>query len=121
MLPSLQTAPGKYNMDVLEGLDFLLSEMSKRDMVAVMCMNDFWNWSGGMAQYLVWAGAANSIRILHQILGATGGNIKHLLHSFIVNEKAVELFNNHLRFIVNRKNSITGKLYKDDPTIFSWN
>ena len=30
-------------------------------MVAVMCMNDFWNWSGGMGQYLVWAGAADSI------------------------------------------------------------
>ena len=28
--PSLQTAPGKYNDEILDGLDFLLAEMGKR-------------------------------------------------------------------------------------------
>ncbi len=120
MLPSLQTSPGKYNQDVLEGLDFLLSEMNKRDMVAVMCMNDFWNWSGGMSQYLVWAGAANSIPYPPPNPGGDWWKFQTFTAQFYSNSKAVEMFNNHLRFIINRKNSITGKLYKEDPTIFSW-
>lgn len=41
MRPSLQTAPGKYNEKIFEGLDFLLDEMEKRNMTAVsksICM-----------------------------------------------------------------------------------
>lgn len=34
--PALQIAPGKYNEDLLDGLDFLLSEMEKRNMVAIL-------------------------------------------------------------------------------------
>lgn len=120
MLPSLQYAPGKYNQDVLEGLDFLLAEMAKRNMVAVMCMNDFWNWSGGMGQYLVWAGAANSIPYPPPNPGGDWWKYQVFASQFYSNEKAVRLFDDHLRFIVNRKNSITGKLYKEDPAIFSW-
>ncbi len=119
MLPSLQPSPGKYNEDVLEGLDFLLAEMAKRDMVAVMCMNNFWNWSGGVGQYLVWAGAADTI----PNPSAPGGNwdeYQRFAASFYSNEKATKMFNDHLRFIINRKNSITGVLYREDPVIMSW-
>ncbi len=119
MLPSLQTSPGKYNPDVLEGLDFLLAEMAKRDMLAVMCMNNFWNWSGGMGQYLVWAGAADTI----PNPSAPGGNwdeYQRFAASFYSNEKAMKMFNDHLRVIISRKNSISGILYREDPTIMSW-
>ena len=54
IIPSLQSAPGEYNTDLLDGLDFLLYEMGKRNMKAIMCMNNFWHWSGGMAQYVSW-------------------------------------------------------------------
>lgn len=119
MLPSLQYAPGKYNEDVLKGLDFLLVEMGKRNMVAVMCLNNYWNWSGGVGQYLVWAGAADSI----PNPSAPGGDWKlyqEFASSFYSHEKATKLFEEHIRFIINRRNHITGKLYKDDPVIMSW-
>jgi mannan endo-1,4-beta-mannosidase len=119
MLPSLQPSPGKYNEDVLEGLDFLLAEMAKRDMVAVMCMNNFWNWSGGVGQYLVWAGASDTI----PNPSAPGGNwdeYQRFAASFYSNEKAMNMFNDHLKFIIGRKNSITGVLYREDPVIMSW-
>ena len=119
MLPSLQPSPGKYNEDVLEGLDFLLAEMAKRDMVAVMCMNNFWNWSGGVGQYLVWAGASDTI----PKPSAPGGNwdeYQRFAASFYSNEKAMNMFNDHLKFIIGRKNSITGVLYREDPVIMSW-
>lgn len=40
--PTLQTAPGVYNDTILAGLDFLLSEMKKRDMLAVLYLNNSW-------------------------------------------------------------------------------
>lgn len=35
MIPSLQPAPGRYNEYMFEALDFLLDEMSKRELTAV--------------------------------------------------------------------------------------
>ena len=54
MVPALMTSPGEYDGSVLDGLDFLLAEMGKRGMRAVMVLNNFWQWSGGMAQYVSW-------------------------------------------------------------------
>lgn len=39
-----------------DGLDFFLSELDKRDMYAVLFLNNSWEWSGGYSQYLYWAG-----------------------------------------------------------------
>ncbi len=57
--PALVEAPGEYNDNLLKGLDFLLSEMAKRDMKAVLYMNNFWQWSGGMSQYVAWRRAGD--------------------------------------------------------------
>ena len=44
--PTLQVAPGVYNDTILAGLDFLMQEMGKRKMVAVLYLNNSWEWSG---------------------------------------------------------------------------
>ena len=54
--PALQPEQGKYNEDLLDGLDFLLAEMRKRNMYAILYMNNNWIWSGGMSEYLEWNG-----------------------------------------------------------------
>lgn len=54
--PTLQKAPGVYNDTILAGLDYLLAEMGKRKMYAVLYLNNSWEWSGGYSLYLQWAG-----------------------------------------------------------------
>lgn len=120
MVPALQIKPGEYNQDVLEGLDFLLTEMKKRDMYAIVCLNNFWNWSGGMAQYLVWAGAVDSIPYPPPHPGGKWDGYQEFVSDFYTNQKAVDLFNKHIEFITNRKNSISNIDYKNDPTIMAW-
>jgi mannan endo-1,4-beta-mannosidase len=120
MVPALQTGPGQYNEEVLDGLDYLLSEMKRRDMRAVMCMSNFWNWSGGFGQYVVWSGAADSIPYPPPHPGGDWNKYQEFSASFYSNQKAVQLLNDHITFIVNRKNSYTDMNYKDDPTIMSW-
>ncbi|RYD90472.1 MAG: beta-mannosidase, partial [Sphingobacteriales bacterium] len=52
--PVLQPEKGVFNEDVLNGLDFLLFEMRKRNMYAVLYLSNNWEWSGGFLQYLNW-------------------------------------------------------------------
>ena len=49
VVPTLQPNPGTYDEDLWMGLDFLLYEIGKRNMKAVVCLTNFWPWSGGMA------------------------------------------------------------------------
>ena len=50
----LMPEPGVYNEDMFEGLDYVLYQLKKRGMKAVMVLNNFWHWSGGFAQYVSW-------------------------------------------------------------------
>ena len=60
--PTLQIAPGVYNDTILAGLDYLLKEMGKRKMVAVLYLNNSWEWSGGYGFYLEHVGAGKAPR-----------------------------------------------------------
>ena len=116
--PALQTAPGVYNDDLWKGLDFLLAEMEKKEMKAVMVLGNFWTWSGGFPQYLKWSGQG---KIPYpQDKGTSWQNFSDYSKQFYFNEKAQKMLRNHIKTVIFRKNSITGKLYKKDPTIMAW-
>ena len=114
--PTLQEAPGVYNDTILAGLDWLLQEMGKRDMVAVLYLNNSWEWSGGYGFYLEHAGAGKQPR--PDDVGYPA--FMQAMAQYATNEKAHELFYDYVRFIVTRTNRYTGKAYKDDPAIMSW-
>jgi mannan endo-1,4-beta-mannosidase len=114
--PTLQKAPGIYNDTLLVGLDRFLSELGKRDMQAVLYLNNSWEWSGGYGQYLEWATGEKAL------IPLVDGYWPFMqqMRKFQTSKPAQELFYNHVRAIVGRVNTITGKPYKDDPAIFSW-
>ena len=114
--PTLQKAPGVYNDTILTGLDHFLEELGKRDMQAVLYLNNSWEWSGGYGQYLEWAGAGKA---LIPVLDGYEPFMRQMAQ-FSVNEKAQELFFNHLKNLVGRTSSVTGRPYREDPAIFAW-
>lgn len=57
IVPSLQPAAGQYDAASVTGLLKLVAELESRKLLAIVMMNNFWHWSGGMTQYLAWAGA----------------------------------------------------------------
>ena len=134
--PALEESPGEYASDLLQGLDFLLSEMGKRGMKAVICLNNFWDWSGGFSAYLKWAGVGNgegedivgesnipqdsNTHNTHNIHNIPIPPIPPPLHSFYSNKKAMKYFRDTIGVLVNRRNSVSGVEYKKDPTIMSW-
>ena len=113
--PTLQTAPGVYNDTILAGLDFVLAEMGKRDMVAVIYLNNSWEWSGGYGYYLEQAGYGKAPDPADDYM-----TYVHHVANFAKSEKAQQLFLDHVKFMVSRTNRYTGKAYKDDPAIMSW-
>jgi len=102
--PTLQTAPGVYNQELLDGLDWLMAELGKRGMMAVLYLNNTWSWSGGYGQYMNWAHPGIPARTEH----------------YYADSVADSLFRNHVRFILGRTNRYTGLKYTEDPAIFSW-
>ena len=114
--PTLQVAPGEYNDTILAGLDFLLMEMGKRDMVAVLYLNNSWEWSGGYGYYLEQAGCGRAPRPNEAGYEA----YMRFVSQFSTNRRAQELFFDYVRFIIGRTNRYTGTKYTDDPAIMSW-
>ena len=114
--PTLQVEPGVYNDTILAGLDYLLMEMGKRDMVAVLYLNNSWEWSGGYGFYLEHAGAGKAPRPSEDGYPA----YMNFVAQYASNQKAHELFYDYVRFILGRTNQYTNVKYIDDPAIMSW-
>ena len=114
--PTLQEKPGVYNDTILAGLDYLLMEMGKRGMVAVLYLNNSWEWSGGYGFYLEHAGLGKQPR--PDDVGYPA--FMEAMSQYATNDKAHQLFYDYVRFIISRTNRYTNIKYTDDPTIMSW-
>ncbi len=114
--PTLQVSPGVYNDTIFAGLDYLLQEMNKRDMLAVLYLNNSWEWSGGYGQYLEWAGYGKAP------VPAVDGYPAYMdfVGEFVRLDSAKALYANYVKDVISRTNRYTGVRYIDDPTIMSW-
>ncbi len=115
--PAIQSKPEIYDEDILEGLDFLLSEMHKRNMHAVIFLNNYWEWSGGMVVYNSWSGGP---KINPYDSDYTWEDFMNYSSSFYRNEKAKEIYYHYIYKLITRKNIFTGNYYYEDPTIMAW-
>ena len=114
--PTLQEATGVYNDTILAGLDYLLMQMEKRKMVAVLYLNNSWEWSGGYGYYLEQAGLGQAPRPNEAGYSA----FMQFVSQYASCEKAHQLFYDYVRFIIGRTNRYTHRRYVDDPAIMSW-
>lgn len=117
--PPFQYKNGEYNETLLQGLDFLLAEMGKRNLRAVLVLNNYWDWSGGMSQYVSWATgeavfdpSVNKEQTWDQAMGFSA--------RFYKIEEAQKLYYKYINTLVNRVNMYTKKPYKRDPAIMAW-
>ena len=116
--PALQYEQGKYNQDLLDGLDFLMAEMGKRKMYAVLYLTNNWEWSGGMSQYLEWNGKGPIP--VPAIPPNTWSQYMSYTEKFYNCELCIQALNNHVKFIMTRTNGYTKKKYTEDNTIMAW-
>lgn len=115
--PAIQSSPGVVDDTLLQGLDFLLAELANRHMRAVIYLNNYWEWSGGMTQYNVWTGKDP---VDPEDTTKGWGAFMEFSASFYANRQANELFRNYVYKVVTRKNSVNDRSYREDPTIMAW-
>ena len=92
--PAIIKEDGSYSEELLVGLDYLLAEMGKRDMKAVIFLNNYWEWSGGMSTYNGWYGDGP--------------------------EEAQKAFKKYIKHLLGRTNTVTNTLYTEDSAIMAW-
>jgi mannan endo-1,4-beta-mannosidase len=115
--PAIMVKPGEFDERLLQGLDYLLAEMARRDMKAMLYLNNYWQWSGGMAQYVNWA--TGETLADPDASGDWSGFMQYSAR-FYANAQAQEWYRAAIRKVIKRRNSINGVAYADDATIMSW-
>lgn len=140
MEPALQSGPGNWNEEIFVGLDRCLAEMGKRGMRATMTLNNQWQWSGGFAQYVSWANGNESYQYPPswnytaepQRRGQPGrgwgnytttGSFRGFTdygNRMYTDENAEMMYKAHINRVLNRRNTVNGRLYKEDATIMTW-
>ena len=112
---SFRNKPEEWNEAEFVFLDRVLAEAARNGLRVQLCLGNWWRDTGGVTQYLRWAGinGADDDK-------APFGINKEVAMQFYTNEIARRLYREHLEKIATRRNSITGTMYRDDPTIFGY-
>jgi mannan endo-1,4-beta-mannosidase len=116
--PAFRNRTATYNQTLLKGLDFLLAEMGRRNMRAVIYLTNFWEWSGGMMTYLFWTNGGRYINMNDP--AHPWPEFPDFNAAFYRSPTAMRLYHDYVRALVSRTNTVTGRSYRDDPTIMSW-
>eukprot|EP00891_Asterochloris_glomerata_P005372 jgi/Astpho2/5372/fgenesh1_pg.00075_%23_44_t len=102
-LAALQISPGVYKEEMFRGLDYALDQASQRNIKVIASFIDNWQYNNGLQQYANWA------------VGPAATPL-----DFYTNPTAQGYYRDHVKTVINRVNTINGRPYVDDPTIFAW-
>lgn len=143
MYPALMQSPGDYNEDIFVGLDRCLDEMQRRGMRATMTLANEWQWSGGFGQYVSWANGNSEIPYppswnlsappqrevpgtgwgnytVQGVDAASYGTFTDYANQFYTNDQCQEWYHDHIDTVLNRVNTVNGRIYKEDATVMTW-
>jgi len=115
--PPLQITSNVFDSSVLYGLDYLLTELGKRNMKAVLFISNNWEWSGGFLQYLNWNNLLPDAIMRRKL---TWDENRDYASKFYSCQPCTDGYEAQLRLLVGRTNSISGKKYTNDEAIMAW-
>ena len=118
VLQPLQPKPGEFDESIMAGLDYLLAELARRDMKAVLHFTNTWEWSGGLGQYLEWNGYTG--QPLPKNPDYDWNKYQAYIAQFYTCEPCKNQVDAYVRYVLGRTNTRTGKKYVDDPAIMAW-
>jgi len=114
-------APRDWDEDLLQGLDFCLAEMARRNMRGILFLSNYWQWSGSFAQYVRWI-TGETIPDPDRPVMAHGDwhGFMEFSARFYTVPAANELYCGYVTHLIQRRNTVNGRLYRDDPAIMTW-
>jgi len=96
-------------------IDFLITEVKKRQLRLIIAFLDFWDFTGGIQQIVAWYNKA--YLSLPKIRGFPFARDDHF---FFADPRTRKDYQRWVQYVVNRINPQTGVRYRDDPTIMAW-
>ncbi len=108
-------APGQWNEEAFVHLDKVIAEAAKNGIYVQLCLTNWWRDTGGVTQYLRWAGVADAADDSYKF-----GINNEKAFLFYTNPETRRLYREHVEKLATRRNTVTGILYRDDSTIFAW-
>ncbi|HZL80314.1 MAG TPA: hypothetical protein VFC17_15890, partial [Candidatus Limnocylindrales bacterium] len=110
-----------YDEALLAGLDFTLAEMAKRNMHGILFVSNYWQWSGGFAQYVRWITGEEIPDPDKPVIakGNWGGFMKFSARLYTM-PAANQLYLDYVARLIQRRNTVNGRIYRDDPAIMTW-
>src|SRR5208283_2377683 len=114
-------APHDWDEALLQGLDFSLAEMAKRNMRGILFVSNYWQWSGSFAQYVRWI-TGETIPDPDRPVMARGDWAGFMRFSarLYTTPAANELYRGYISHLIQRRNTVNARLYRDDPAIMTW-
>jgi mannan endo-1,4-beta-mannosidase len=112
---SFRLKPDEWNEESFVHLDRVLAEAARQNLRVQLTLCNWWRDTGGITQYLRWAGI-NDAADDRQPFGI---NIERAM-LFYTNDETRRLYREHVMKVLTRRNTVTGVLYKDDPTIMAY-
>ena len=88
--------------DGLQRVDFLIAEAQKRRLRLILAFVDFWGYTGGIQQMRAWYGSEDKYTF------------------FFSDPRCREDYRRYVAHVLLRRNTISGVIYRNDPTIFAW-
>ena len=114
-------APRDWDEDLLRGLDFSLAEMAKRNMRGILFVSNYWQWSGSFAQYVRWiTGETIPDPDLPAMAKGNWAGFMQFSARLYSTSAANELYRGYISHLIQRRNTVNGRLYRDDPAIMTW-
>ena len=114
-------APRDWDEDLLCGLDFCLAEMAKRNMRGILFLSNYWQWSGSFAQYVRWiTGETIPDPDRPEMARGDWHGFMEFSARFYTVPAANELYREYITHLIQRRNTVNGRLYRDDPAIMTW-
>ncbi len=113
--------PHEQDEALLQGLDFCLAEMAERNMRGILFLSNYWQWSGSFAQYVRWV-TGDEIPDPDKPVMAHGDWHAFMQFSarFYRTPDANALYREFTLRLIQRQNTVNGRIYRDDPTIMTW-
>jgi len=93
-------SPGKFNEAAFRTLDEVLAAANRTGVRLIIPLVDNWPWMGGRAEY---AGFRDKSK-----------------DDFWTDPQVIADFEQTIRFILTRTNTVTGVCYRDDPAVLCW-
>jgi hypothetical protein len=93
-------APGKFNEEAFKVMDLAIALAGKYNIRLVVPLLNNWQWMGGRPNYADFRGKASD--------------------EFWTDPQLMDDFKKTVSYVLNRRNTVTGVLYKDDPIIMAW-